>query len=69
MTKAGLGISLLPPKIFQYELEQGQLHRLDTTLALKPIAFQAAYFRSNDTYLAARVADVACEVSNFDKCR
>lgn len=66
LTLQGLGISLLPPGIFQREMERGELTIINTAPPLTPIGFYAIYQRSGDTRFAAFLADLARKVSTFD---
>ncbi len=66
LTKAGLGISLLPPLIYRDEIDSGSLVVLETEPALPPIEFWAVYPRRPVSPLPAAVTRFAREVSTFD---
>jgi len=68
MTKAGLGVSLLPSMIFAEDIATGSLKVLKTTKELDPIDFHAVYFRSSESVFARKVMDIAGETSSFQKC-
>lgn len=66
LTKAGLGVSLLPPLIYGEEVESGRLVVLDAEPALPPIEFWSVYPRRPVSPLPAAVTRFAREVSTFD---
>ncbi|MBT3658585.1 MAG: LysR family transcriptional regulator [Rhodospirillaceae bacterium] len=65
LTKAGLGISLLPPSVLRNERDRGELRLLETAPRLDDLEFQAVYPRNAETPLIKFVADMAHEVSTF----
>ena len=65
LTKAGLGISLLPPSVLRDERDRGELRLLETAPRLDDLEFQAVYPRNAETPLIKFVADMAHEVSTF----
>jgi len=65
LTKAGLGISLLPPSVLRDERDRGELRLLETEPRLDDLEFQAVYPRNAETPLIKFVADMAHEVSTF----
>lgn len=67
MTTAGLGISYLPLCCFQEAIDQGRLKVLDTSPPLPPVEFVAASSVDEFHPLASRVAELAAEVSDFEK--
>ena len=67
LTVAGLGISLLPPGIFDAEVERGELHALNVSPHLEPLRFWAVYPRGRGTDLEAAICAIAREVSSFEE--
>lgn len=67
MTVAGLGISYLPLRCYERELELHELETLTTTSPSAPVGFLAARPAEEHHSLARRVAKLAREVSDFDK--
>ena len=67
LTMAGLGVSLLPPIIYQREIERGMLIVLEAKPALPPIEFWAVYPRRPVSPLPAAVARFARQVSTFTR--
>ena len=65
LTKAGLGISLLPPSVLRNDRDRGELRLLETAPRLDDLEFQAVYPRNAETPLIKFVADMAHEVSTF----
>lgn len=65
MTCAGLGISLLPPLMFERELRDGELTLLDIDPPLKPLEFVIAHCSRPTAILERMVAEVAIETSTF----
>ncbi len=65
LTKAGLGISLLPPSVLRDERDRGELRLLETAPPLDDLEFQAVYPRSAESGLIEFVVDVAQQVSTF----
>ncbi len=65
LTKAGLGISLLPPSVLRDERDRGELRLLETAPRLEDLEFQAVYARSAETPLIKFVVEMAHHVSTF----
>lgn len=65
MTCAGLGISLLPPLMFERELRMGELVVLDIDPPLQPLEFVIAHCSRPTAILERMVAQVAQETSTF----
>jgi len=65
LTVAGLGVSLLPPGIFDAEVENEELHALDVTPHLDPLRFWAVYPRGRGSSLEEAICNIAREVSSF----
>jgi DNA-binding transcriptional LysR family regulator len=65
LTVAGLGVSLLPPGIFQREIEQGQLTVLEIKPELEPLDFWSVYPRARDSALHRAIVERASEISTF----
>lgn len=66
LTIQGLGLSLLPPRIFRREVERGELVVINASPALAPIGFNAVYHRSGDSHLVQYLSDLARTVSTFE---
>jgi DNA-binding transcriptional LysR family regulator len=67
MTIAGMGVSYLPVRSYQAEIAQGKLGIVGTTEPFEPVAFIAAFPQGHAYSLASGVAELAREVSDFDK--
>jgi len=65
LTKAGLGISLLPPSVLRDERDRGELRLLKTVPRLEDLEFQAVYSRNAETSLIKFVIEMAHHVSTF----
>jgi DNA-binding transcriptional LysR family regulator len=65
LTLAGLGISLLPRRSCQHAVDAGQLRVIETRPALPPVEFVALHKRDLIDPLAAAVAALARETSEF----
>lgn len=65
LTKAGLGISLLPPSVLRDERDRGELRLLKTAPRLDDLEFQAVYPRNAETPLIKFVVEMAHQVSTF----
>ena len=65
LTKAGLGISLLPPSVLRDERDRGELRLLETAPRLDDLEFQAVYSRNAESPLIKFVAEMAHRASNF----
>jgi DNA-binding transcriptional LysR family regulator len=66
LTIQGLGISLLPPRIFRREIERGELVVIHTAPPLTTIDFNAVYHRSSNSHLIEYLAGLARMVSTFE---
>ena len=66
LTKAGLGISLLPPSVLRDERNRGELRLLETEPRLEDLEFQAVYPRTADSPVIRFVSEIARQVSTFD---
>jgi DNA-binding transcriptional LysR family regulator len=67
MTIAGLGVSYLPIRHYRQELAEGRLAIVDVKAPLAPVEFIAAYPLGHLYSLARTVAELATEVSDFDR--
>jgi len=67
MTIAGMGVSFLPVRCYEDELTQGKLEIIDVESPIEPVEFVAAYSVGHSYSLARAVAELAQEVSDFDK--
>ena len=65
LTKAGLGISLLPPSVLRDERDRGELRLLETAPRLDDLEFQAVYPRNAASPLIKFVTEIAHQVSTF----
>ena len=65
LTKAGLGISLLPPSILRDERDRGELRLLETAPRLDDLEFQAVYPHNAESPLVKFVTEMARHVSTF----
>ena len=65
LTVAGLGVSLLPPEIFNAEIERGELCTLDVSPTLDPLRFWSVYPRGREASLEDAICGIAKQVSNF----
>jgi len=66
LTVSGLGISLLPPSIYQREIDRGELMVIQTLPRFKPIEFVSVYRRDREEALIRDIAGIASEASTFD---
>jgi DNA-binding transcriptional LysR family regulator len=66
LTVAGVGISLLPPVIFEEELSSKKLITIPTRPAVKPIEFWSAYTLRDEKLLPQTIAALAKAISTFD---
>lgn len=66
LTTAGLGISMLPPSIFDGEITSGRLYELRTGPRIKPLEFWAVQSRRRQTPVTETIARFASEASSFD---
>ncbi|SLN73784.1 putative hydrogen peroxide-inducible genes activator [Roseovarius albus] len=67
LTVSGLGISMLPPLIYQSEIESGKLIDLEPEPPLEPLEFWAVYPQRAVSPLPAIISDLARQVSTFEK--
>ncbi|WP_052760959.1 LysR family transcriptional regulator [Sedimenticola thiotaurini] len=67
LTLNGLGISTLPADIYQKEVESNKLLLLKTTTPLPFIDYQAVYHGDKELMLEELIAEIAGEVSSFQK--
>ncbi|MEX0349622.1 MAG: LysR family transcriptional regulator [Paracoccaceae bacterium] len=67
LTKAGLGVSMLPPIIYQAEVDDGKLIALDPKPALPQLEFWAVYPQRVVSPLPATISRFAQQVSTFRK--
>lgn len=67
LTAGGLGVSLLPPSCFQRELDSGALQLLNTLLQPSLMPFKVVYKNRKQTFLQELIAELAVEVSTFDR--
>jgi len=65
LTVAGLGVSLLPPGIFQREIARGDLVVLEIAPELDPVEFWLVYPRTRDSALHRAIAERSREISTF----
>jgi len=65
LTISGLGISLLPPEIYQREIERGELMVINAAPVLKPIEFISVYRRDREPALNEIIAEIAHDTSTF----
>ena len=66
LTIAGLGVSMLPPGIFDTQVARGELYALDVVPRIEPLRFWAVYPRARDASLEEAVCQMACEVTTFE---
>ena len=67
LATAGLGITLLPIKHYHDHIESGRLRIIDTDPPLEPLEFTATISLDGVQPLTRLIADLACDVSDFDK--
>lgn len=66
MTMAGLGISMLPPRIFSKQIDQGLLCLLKTEPKIPPLQFFAIQPLRNLSPITEVITDYARQASTFD---
>lgn len=66
LTVSGLGISLLPPSIYQREIDRGELMVIKTAPRFKPIEFISVYRKDRKAALIRDIARIASQASTFD---
>lgn len=64
---AGLGVTLLPPRCYRNEIRAGRLQVIAVAPRFRPVEFTATYSVATIQPLARRIAELAGEVSDFDK--
>ena len=67
LTIAGVGISILPPSLFEAPVKAGELVRLVTDPPVQPIRFYAVCPLSEVQPLSRQIARLAQEISSFEK--
>ncbi|WP_395065609.1 LysR family transcriptional regulator [Paraburkholderia silvatlantica] len=66
MTMAGMGVSYLPMRSYAAEVGEGRLAVVHVDKPLAPVEFIAASPAGHSYSLARVIAELACEVSDFD---
>ncbi len=69
LTMSGLGVSMLPPQIYQREIARGELMVLDTEPILQPIEFISVFRRDREPGFIKSIAEIALETSTFRDAR
>ena len=64
---AGLGVTFLPVRCYQREIDDGKLAIVETAPALPPVEFTAVSSKDNVEPFIRRIATLAAEISDFDK--
>lgn len=67
MTIAGMGVSYLPVRSYRNEIAQGKLQIIEVTKPFDPVQFVAAFPLGHAYSLARSIAELACEISDFDR--
>jgi DNA-binding transcriptional LysR family regulator len=67
MTMAGMGVAYLPAKHYAGEIESGKLKIVTTSPRLESVQFVAVFPQGHSFSLARTVAELAREVSTFDR--
>lgn len=67
MTIAGMGLSYLPIRSYREDIAQGRLHIVRTSARFQQVEFVAAMALGHAYSLAERIAEIAVEVSDFEK--
>lgn len=67
LTATGVGVSLLPPSCYEREIANGDLKVLRSSPETPHIAFSAVSKSRRRTALQDAIADIAVEVSTFDR--
>jgi DNA-binding transcriptional LysR family regulator len=67
MTIAGMGVSYLPAMSYADEIGRGRLRIVDVQPSLAPVEFVAAFPLGHSYSLARAVAELATEVSTFER--
>lgn len=66
LTISGLGISLLPPTIYDRKIKSGALNIINVSPAIKPLQFAAVYRQRRGAILEPILAKVAQSISTFE---
>ena len=69
LTMSGLGVSMLPPQIYQREIARGELMVLDTEPILQPIEFISVFRRDREPGFIKSIAEIALETNTFRDAR
>lgn len=69
MTMAGMGVAYLPVRSYMHEIEQKKLAIVHVKNALDPVEFVAVCPAGQTYSLARAVAELACEVSDFERTK
>ena len=64
---AGLGVTLLPPRCYGNEVKAGRLRMIAVAPRFRPVEFTATYSTATIQPAARRIAELAGEVSDFQK--
>jgi DNA-binding transcriptional LysR family regulator len=64
---AGLGVTLLPPRCYRGEIKTGRLRMIAVAPRFRPVEFTATYSTATIQPVARRIAELAAEVSDFEK--
>jgi DNA-binding transcriptional LysR family regulator len=64
---AGLGVTLLPPRCYRGEIKAGRLQMITVAPRFRPVEFTATYSTATIQPVARRIAELASEVSDFEK--
>lgn len=67
LAAAGLGITLLPPRSYEREIQEGRLRIIETSPAFPAVEFTATCAVESMQPVARRIAALAGELSDFDK--
>jgi len=67
LAEAGLGITLLPLRCFEAEIAQGRLAPVNAAPAFQPVAFTATLSIDTVQPIAGKIAELAREVSDFNR--
>lgn len=67
LTAAGMGISYLPIRCYRDQIDDAKLKIVATTGQFQQVGFVAATSLEHSYSLAERIAELACEVSDFDR--
>ena len=66
LTRAGVGVSLLPPRCYEADIEQARLRVIDTTPRMKPRECFAIVSVDEFRPITQRIAQLAAECSDFE---